>query len=291
MVSRRRVSDSLFERVDVARLPYLVALRKPRDRQIRIWGLSVVIVALASVSGCSAIPGGGPGRISATALETNGIEIVTITNAVSEKLVRMQRRGLFSEALGSDGALLYTVGRGDTLEVSVWEAPPALLFGASPADLRANGAPLRATTFPEQVVSAQGTINIPFVGVVPVEGRALQDVESDIVERLKGKANQAQATVRLVRNSSLNVTIVGEVASSLRMPLTPRGERLLDALAAAGGDERSNHSAWANVDAAVGDNHPGSGAERSASHRRCCNSPSPAAQPHCARRSCKERRT
>jgi polysaccharide export outer membrane protein len=31
------------------------------------------------------------------------------------------------------------------------------------------------------------------------------------------------------------VTVVGEVATSLRVPLSPRGERLLDALAAAGG--------------------------------------------------------
>jgi hypothetical protein len=39
----------------------------------------------------------------------------------------------------------------------------------------------------------------------------------------------------VVQNSSSKVTVVGEVANSLRMPLTPSGERLLDALAAAGG--------------------------------------------------------
>jgi polysaccharide biosynthesis/export protein len=41
--------------------------------------------------------------------------------------------------------------------------------------------------------------------------------------------------VRLTRNANSNVTVVGEVTSSARIPLTPRGERLLDALAAAGG--------------------------------------------------------
>ena len=41
--------------------------------------------------------------------------------------------------------------------------------------------------------------------------------------------------MRLVRNASSTVTVVGEVAASVRMPLTPAGERLLDALAAAGG--------------------------------------------------------
>ena len=39
----------------------------------------------------------------------------------------------------------------------------------------------------------------------------------------------------MLRNVSSNVTVVGDVGSSVRMPLGPRNERLLDALAAAGG--------------------------------------------------------
>jgi polysaccharide export outer membrane protein len=39
----------------------------------------------------------------------------------------------------------------------------------------------------------------------------------------------------VIRNNTANVTVVGEVTTSARMPLTARGERLLDALAAAGG--------------------------------------------------------
>jgi polysaccharide export outer membrane protein len=41
--------------------------------------------------------------------------------------------------------------------------------------------------------------------------------------------------VRVIRNATQNVTVVGEVAQSVRMPLTAKGERLLDAIAAAGG--------------------------------------------------------
>jgi polysaccharide export outer membrane protein len=41
--------------------------------------------------------------------------------------------------------------------------------------------------------------------------------------------------VRVTRNATANVTVVGEVGQSVRMPLTAKGERLLDALAAAGG--------------------------------------------------------
>jgi polysaccharide export outer membrane protein len=52
---------------------------------------------------------------------------------------------------------------------------------------------------------------------------------------LAGRANQPQVVVRVTGNSSASVTVVGEVGTSVKLPLTPRGERLLDALAAAGG--------------------------------------------------------
>src|SRR5205823_5960169 len=57
----------------------------------------------------------------------------------------------------------------------------------------------------------------------------------EIARPLQDKANKPQVLVRRTANNTAYVTIVGEVANSTRMPLTPRGERLLDALAAAGG--------------------------------------------------------
>ncbi len=91
------------------------------------------------------------------------------------------------------------------------------------------------TTLPEQMVNGAGTINVPFVGAVKAAGQSPQDMEAAIAKALKAKANQPQVLVRVIRNASSNVTVVGEVAASLRMPLTAKGERLLDALAAAGG--------------------------------------------------------
>src|SRR5690606_28338385 len=80
-----------------------------------------------------------------------------------------------------------------------------------------------------------GTITMPFAGRVRVQGRTTQEIETDIVKRLTGKANDPQVMVRVVRNNTSNVTVVGEVNNSTLMPLTPKGERLLDALAAGGG--------------------------------------------------------
>jgi polysaccharide export outer membrane protein len=85
------------------------------------------------------------------------------------------------------------------------------------------------------MVDDEGRIVVPFVGSLPVAGMSPKQVERQITGRLAGMAHQPQVLVQLSRNSNTTVTVVGEVANTTRVPLTPRGERLLDILASAGG--------------------------------------------------------
>jgi len=56
------------------------------------------------------------------------------------------------------------------------------------------------------------------------------------VERaLEGKAIQPQALVSVVRPVSNSATVVGEVSTGARVPLSTRGDRLMDVVASAGG--------------------------------------------------------
>ena len=207
-------------------------------------GVGVLVLGIGwgvALSGCSVFqswfPSSGPskGQIIDQQAGDSPIPVIEATGAVAQRLQAAQARSLFSETLGDEAPLGHIVGPGDVLEVSVWEAPPAALFGTTVLDSRGGAATTRVTTFPEQMVNIEGTINIPFAGAVPVSRKTPQQIEAEIVRRLNGKAHQPQVLVRVTRNSTANVTIVGEVTSSLRMPLTPKGERLLDALAAAGG--------------------------------------------------------
>lgn len=167
--------------------------------------------------------------------ENNAIQIVDVNDNVARRLVDINKQAKFSEAFGAKTSSSYFVGTGDAIEVSIWEAPPATLFGSGLSESKAGASTSRVSTFPEQVVQSNGMINIPFAGQITAEGKSLQEIENEIIKRLHGKANQPQVLVRLTRNTSANVTVVGEVTNSARMPLSPRGERLLDALAAAGG--------------------------------------------------------
>ena len=168
-------------------------------------------------------------------MNSSGIQLVDVTDAVARKVLASQKQSLFSEIFGSGVQPNYVVGAGDVIEVSVWEAPPAALFGSGAIDPRSGPSTTRVTALPEQMVNSDGIINVPFAGPVNAAGRSPQQIEKDVTQRLKGKANQPQVLVRVIKNNTSNVTIVGEVTTSTRMPLTARGERLLDALAAAGG--------------------------------------------------------
>lgn len=164
-----------------------------------------------------------------------GVTVVDVNRAVTQKLVQLKKPRLFSDVLAGGDPVHLTLNSGDVLEVTVWEAPPASLFGGAILDPRAGLSTSRAMSFPEQMVADDGMISVPFAGRIEAKGHTPVEVELEIAKRLKGKANQPQILVRVTRNVSSTVTVVGEVASSVRMPLTPQGERLLDAIAAAGG--------------------------------------------------------
>lgn len=202
-------------------------------------GLALALAGCATPPGWIARSGPSGAQVAQAAqpprAEQAAIRLVDVNDAVARRLVALQAPVSLAEQLPApSGTAVGSVGPGDALEVSVWEAPPALLFGTGGLDVRS---PARggATTFAEQVVAADGTIEVPFAGAIEVTGLTPQQVGAEVVRRLARRANKPQALVRVTRNANATVTVVGEVAQSLRMPLTARGERLLDAIAAAGG--------------------------------------------------------
>jgi polysaccharide export outer membrane protein len=203
---------------------------------------------LLSFGACSSLGASGPEtskvrRAADKSVGTANIQIIPVTDQVARHVLASSRASLFSEALGENVAPEWTViGRGDVLQVSIWEAPPAVLFGstatfgANPGGMNAlAGAIAQQNSIPEMMVDDEGMIQIPFAGAVRAAGQSPRQVEREITRRLAGKAHDPQVAVRISRNASSNVTLVGEVVNNSQVPLTPKGERLLDVLASAGG--------------------------------------------------------
>ncbi len=206
------------------------------------------IAGCVLLAACSSLGGAGPSgsdirNIGSASYADSGIKIVDLDNPALVRIAAHRQADSFAETFGDGAPGESPVGIGDIVDVTIWEAPPAVLFGATGANavLAANTnagsglAVAQSASIPQQSVGADGTIAVPFAGAIPVAGRSTGEIERLIVGRLRGKAHDPQAIVRLVRNEASNVTVIGAVANSRRVPLGAVGERVLDALAAAGG--------------------------------------------------------
>jgi polysaccharide biosynthesis/export protein len=208
--------------------------------QLTTKSASLALSALL-LAGCSTFfPSIGPSRKdidhAASQRPLPPIQLIDVNEEVTQRLVAQRSRHLFSEVLTERPDQLQPIGAGDFLAVSIWEATPATLFGSS-VQINPTGMPTPSlpTTLPEQPVDGEGCITVPFAGRITAAGKTLPDIAAEIKQRLAKKANQPEVLVLLTRNLSSTVTVVGEVTTSTRVPLTAAHERLLDALAFAAG--------------------------------------------------------
>jgi polysaccharide biosynthesis/export protein len=199
--------------------------------------VAVTVLLACMMAGCSALPTAGP-----TASDVKGQEVqdnqtrfdlVDIDdNVVAVVLAephetfhaRFKKYGLPAQP---------KIGIGDGIVVSIWEAAGGGLFGASPTDHVSAGS--RSVTIPEQIVGRDGGISVPFADRVPVAGRLPLEVQRTIEERLAEKAIEPQVIVTVTRSLTNSVTVTGEVVAGARVPLSLKGDRLLDLIAAVGG--------------------------------------------------------
>ena len=190
-------------------------------------------VSLLWLAGCAAtpyFPASGPAT-AALRGPVAGIELRELDLAmVRERNRRAATPGL--PELPEPDRLHERIEAGENIEVSLWEAAPAVLLG--PATDSGLGQAARLV-LPVQAVGIDGSVTVPFLGRLPVRGRTPAQVEAAIVAGLQGQAHRPQSLVRSLSRFSQEVTVVGDVKGSLRLPLTARAERVLDAIAAAGG--------------------------------------------------------
>ena len=217
-------------------------IAEPRRKRLATAHWALVVAAGSLLTACVSTSV-GPSRnlVEKSAIpgaNTPGVKILPLTGAVAATHSAPPTDGNFQARFGAVAPIGTQVGVGDALEVTIWEAAPAALFGTTTTNDSGSLAAVqtsRPNALPQTVVGPSGTITIPFAGQIRAAGRTLRQIEQDIVASLRGRAHLPQAIVRLARNESANVTVLGDVKEPQRVPLTPRGERLLDVVARAGG--------------------------------------------------------
>ena len=206
--------------------------------------LALLLTSIA-VTGCATLGAAGPGtkavsNAGGASLAGSEIALVDLDQAAILRVAGLARTRNFSEVFGSESADAQVIEPGDMVGVTIWEAPPAVLFGTGGLGSEGDrGMLAQSSAIPDQRVDEDGMIAVPFAGRIRVAGRSPAQVQREIAQRLAGKAHDPQILVRIADKSASNVTVLGKVANTRRVALTPRGERLLDILAAAGGPTES----------------------------------------------------
>lgn len=216
---------------------------------LRLSRRSAALMLLAAATGCDGLPGSGPtsAEINAAARPARGTgEARFALIDVDPNIVAAMETWSAASLQGSFGrqrpVSTQAIGVGDYVQIVIWEAAAGGLFSAPATDRLSPGS--RSAVIPEQVVGPDRSITVPFAGRIIVVGRTPQQVEQAIVDALTGKAIEPQALVTITKNVANTVTVIGEVTSGARVPLTTRGDRLLDVVAQAGGTKAPAHETF-----------------------------------------------
>jgi polysaccharide export outer membrane protein len=212
------------------------------------------VAALAVLSACSSLPTSGPTTNEVIdQANVNGqrqFELINIDEGVLQVL-QSQPQPTFRKAFGQHGLPPQpTIQVGDSVSILIWEAGGNGLFsqsttlgsisgggtgvgtGTGPGSLSPGARP---TTIPDQIVMRDGRITIPFDGRVQAAGRTGLQLQDDVRQRLQGKAVDPQVIVSVTPSIASAVTVAGGAIKGAVVQVSPRGTRLLDVIAAAGG--------------------------------------------------------
>lgn len=204
----------------------------------------------AGLSACAGVPSAGPTSQEIVQNESSGSVIsgyvlVDIDARIASIVARRPNStlsGMFKDGKRPPDV---RIGVGDSITVTIWEAAAGGLFSTASIDRLSPGS--RTATLPEQEVAQNGTVQIPYAGRIKVAGLRPAEVESKIVEQLKGKAIEPQAVVTITRNRNNTITVTGEVTNGMLAPVSGKGDRVLDVIAAAGGLKAPAHEAFVRL--------------------------------------------
>lgn len=210
-------------------------LDRTRRAQVAVRGTFAVAVPLL-VAGCNAFPSTGPLADQIVSASDNKaktfrekqkyiFDVVEMDQNVAS-IVSGYRSPAFNKTFGlGNGGVNPTIGVGDTLQITIFEAGPDGLF--STQDKKDTGVTV--------TVQPNGMAPVPYIGSVKFAGITLEAARNAIVSALKTRAVEPDVIVTLANNASRTITVNGVVGRPSVVPLGLSSERLTDVIAKAGG--------------------------------------------------------
>jgi polysaccharide biosynthesis/export protein len=200
-------------------------------------------VAASAVAGCIVTPVAGPESwdIKSGQSDPGSLPygLVRLTPRSVDVLAAHAPR-IAGEFADRRGPQTVRFGIGDVLSITIFEAGAGGLFVPAETAVRQGN----YVTLPNQEVDVQGNISVPYAGEIRAQGRTAIEVQRAIVDALKDIALKPQTVVSLVAQRASSFSVLGDVKLAGRFPALPSGERVLDAIARAGGLLFAGNESW-----------------------------------------------
>lgn len=211
--------------------------------------LSIIfLLGILAMAGCTNLPSSGPDTGMTRLAAVNPPEGVlhAVVN-VTPEILKIVDGGRSSEGLGQlrggGGAVPTRIGVGDIVSVTIFEASAGGLFIPAESTSRAGN----YVTLPDQQVDSSGNISVPYAGTIRVIGIEPSEIERIIQQRLASRAIEPQAVISIKQQNSSQVSVIGEVNAPAKFQLNPKGERVLDAIARAGGPKQQGYDTYVTL--------------------------------------------
>ncbi len=181
-----------------------------------------------SVTACQVLPGDGPWMNDASSRTTEALPFdvidLTPTTVVAYRPPATSERPSSTSNL-SAGAKV-SVAPGDVLRVRIFEPYEGSIFPT----IQKPGADLGP-----QRVTDEGTIEVPFAGIVHVSGLDLPQIERRIATQLGNRAQEPQVIVEFVADRTHTVMVSGDVKNPGRLSTLEGIRSVVDAINRSGG--------------------------------------------------------
>lgn len=195
----------------------------------------LLATALAiGLAGCATLPKTGPtgGRIAGAA--ANGqFELVEVRS-----MAQVPKGDTIPSFAKLDAVAPQSADRlrpGDSVTISVYEVGVRLFSSGNPAEGTGFDPSARVERIGPIELDSSGLISLPYIGAVPTQGLSLRQLEREIESKLRGKSEFPQVLVQRSGAQGSAAYVSGDVMQPGRVVLSNASERLLDAIALAGG--------------------------------------------------------
>jgi polysaccharide biosynthesis/export protein len=210
--------------------------------------LAALSLLALSGAGCTLLPADGPQSTDIRSSQAGEPEslpyaLVKLTPEVVRVLGQYTPR-LSTAFADRTPPKAFRFGIGDTVTVTIFEAAAGGLFIPAEAGVR----PGNFVTIPNQAVDDHGNIAVPYAGPIAAKGRTPAEIQRAIVDALKARAIEPQVVVSLVDQRTSLISVLGDVRTAGRFPASPSGERILDAVARAGGPVTQGYDMWVTLE-------------------------------------------